>query len=284
VTPEPPRIGLFSINSHACSRPATAARIARLAEAAGFDSLWAGEHVVLPDPRVSPSPMEPEEPILDPLVALAFLAGRTTTIRLGTGVVVLPQREPLVLAKQVASLDALSGGRLLLGLGVGYLRPELRAIGVPFEERGRRADEYLAAMRSVWYDARPAHEGRFARFSGVQARPRPGPLPIVVGGHTRAAFRRAVEGAHGWYGFALDLERTAECLDGLRAEAARSVRPPELGELEITVTPRRTPDADTAARFRALGVHRLVLVPRSDLDEDGLAAYVARVGETLILR
>jgi len=275
------RLGLFSINSHACSRPATAARIARLAESAGFDSLWAGEHVVVPDPRVAPSPMEPDEPILDPLIALSFLAAQTSTIRLGTGIVILPQRSPLVLAKEVASLDALSGGRLILGLGVGYLEPEMRAIGVPFAERGARTDEYLAAMRSVWYEERPAYEGRFARFSGIQARPRPGPLPIVIGGHTPAAYRRAVEGAHGWYGFALDHAATAECLDGLHRAAARHERPPELGELEISVSPRRTPDAGAVERFRELGVHRLVVVPRTTLDEDGLAAYVARVGETL---
>jgi probable F420-dependent oxidoreductase len=275
------RFGLFSINAYACSRPATAARIARLAEAAGFDSLWAGEHVVLPDPRVPPSPMDPDAPILDPLVALSFLAGQTGLL-LGTGIVILPQRNPLVLAKQVASLDALSGGRLILGIGAGYLEPEMRAVGVPFAERGRRTDEYLDAMRQLWYAERPSFEGRYTRFSGVQAHPRPGPLRIVVGGHTPAAHRRAVERCHGWYGFALTEEAAAANLAGLREAAARYERPPELGELEISVTPRRTPDREAAARWAALGVHRLILNPRWDLDEDGLAAYVGRAGETLI--
>jgi probable F420-dependent oxidoreductase len=278
------RFGLFSINSSACSQPATAARIARLAESAGFDSIWAGEHVVVPDPRVPPSPLEPGEPILDPLVALAFLAGQTTTVRLGTGIVILPQRNPLVLAKQVASLDALSGGRLILGLGAGYLEPEMEAVGVPFAERGARTDEYLAAMRSIWYDRTPAYTGRFVRFAGVGAAPRPGSVPVVIGGHTPAAFRRAVEQGHGWYGFALDLEGAARCLDGLREAAARYGRPAELGELEVSVTPSRTPDRDTAGRFRELGVHRLILMPRSTLDEEGLAAYVARAGDVLLGR
>lgn len=284
------RYGLFSVNSYACSRPETAARIARLAESAGFESLWAGEHVVLPDPRVSPSPMEPEEPILDPLVALATLAGVTTTIRLGTGVVIVPQRNPAVLAKQVASLDVISGGRLILGLGVGYLEPELTAIGVPYGERGARTDEYLAAMRSLWYAERPAFDGRFVRFSGVQARPRPGPLPIVVGGHSPAAFRRAVEQAHGWYGFWLDPDRAADCLQGLREAAERYPRPAELGELEISLTPvagRQAAgpiDEGTAVRFLELGVHRLVLLPPRHLDEDALAGFVAQVGDTLIRR
>src|SRR5258708_4572715 len=201
--PDALRYGLFSTNSHACCRPATAARVARLAESVGFDSLWAGEHVVLPDPRVAPSPMEPTEPILDPLVALAFLAAHTERVLLGTGIVILPQRNPLVLAKQVASLDALSGGRLVLGIGVGYLEPELTALGVPYSERRARTDEYMAAMRSIWYEDRPAFEGRFVRFSGLQARPRPGPLPVVVGGRTPGAFRRSVEQGHGWYRFTL---------------------------------------------------------------------------------
>jgi probable F420-dependent oxidoreductase len=277
------KVGLFSVNSYACSRPATAARIARQAESCGFDSLWAGEHVVLPDPRVAPSPMEPGEPILDPLVSLAFLAAHTTTVLLGTGIVILPQRNPLVLAKQVASLDAVAEGRLVLGIGAGYLEPELSAIGVPMSERGARTDEYLAAMRQLWYAERPAHEGRFVRFSGVAANPRPRRrVPIVVGGHTPAAHRRAVEQGDGWYGFALDMAATAAQLEGLREAAARYERPAELGELEISVTPRGTPGRETAARFAELGVHRLVVLPRRELDEAGLVDYVSRAAETLV--
>jgi probable F420-dependent oxidoreductase len=276
-------IGLFSVNFYACSNPATSARVARQAEQAGFESLWAGEHVVLPDPRVPPSPMDPERPILDPLVALGFLAAHTSRVKLGTGIVILPQRNPLVLAKQAASLDALSDGRLILGVGAGYLEPEMRAIGVPFEERGRRTDEYLAAIRALWYAERPAYTGQFVSFSGVQAYPRPTrTVPIVVGGESSAAYRRAVEQGHGWYGFALDLETTAACLRGLSEAAARYERPAELGELEISVTPRPTPDRETAARFAELGVHRLILQPRRDLDETGLVDFVSRAGEMLI--
>jgi probable F420-dependent oxidoreductase len=228
--------------------------------------------------------MDPDSPILDPLVALSFLAGQTGLL-LGTGIIILPQRNPLVLAKQVASLDALSGGRLILGIGAGYLEPELSAIGVRMSERGGRTDEYLAAMRQVWYAERPAHEGRYVSFSGVQAHPRPGrTVPIVVGGHTPAAYRRSVEQGHGWYGFARDLAGTAACLEGLREAAARYERPAELGELEISVTPRGHLDRDTIAGYAELGVHRLVLQPRWDADEAGLAAYVEQVGETLIGR
>jgi probable F420-dependent oxidoreductase len=227
--------------------------------------------------------MEPDEPILDPLVALAFVAGQTSRVKLGTGIVILPQRSPLVLAKQVASLDALSGGRLIFGIGAGYLEPEMRAIGVPFSERGARTDEYLAAMRSVWYDERPEFHGRFTDFAGIQAHPRPGPIPVVVGGESPAAFRRAVQSCDGWYGFALDVDGAATCLDGLREAAARYERPASLGELEISVTPRQVPDRETADRLEAMGVHRLILrpLPRR-ADEQGLADYVTRSAEALI--
>src|SRR6266540_1260155 len=159
----PPSLGLFAVNQTASAE--TVGRLGRLAEDLGYDSLWVGEHVVVPDPRVPPSPMEPDEPILDGLVALAYLAARTERIRLATGIVILPQRNPLVLAKQLASLDVLSGGRLIFGLGVGYLEPEMRALGVPMDGRGARSDEYLAAMRSLWDGAAPAFRGRYVEFS-----------------------------------------------------------------------------------------------------------------------
>jgi len=130
--------GLFDINLGACSEPETASRIARLAEGVGFESLWAGEHVVLPDPREPPSPMEPHDRILDPIIALTFLAAQTHRVRLGTGIIILPQRNPLVLAKEIASLDVLSRGRFIFGIGVGYLEPEFRALGIPFAARGAR--------------------------------------------------------------------------------------------------------------------------------------------------
>ena len=279
--------GLFSINAYACCEPAVAARVARAAEAAGFDSLWGGEHVVLPDPQAPPSPMAPHEPILDPVIALTYCAAVTSRVRLGTGIIILPQRNPLVLAKELASLDALSGGRLIFGVGVGYLEAEFRALGAPFEQRGAVADDYLAAMRAIWSQDTPAHRGRFVSFAGVQAHPRPVQRPhppIVVGGRTAPAFRRAVEQGHGWYGFALDPARTATALEGLREAAAHVARPAHLGPLEISVTPARgvTVDADTAAAYAALGVHRLILMPPPKLDAAGLEGFVADVSTRLI--
>jgi probable F420-dependent oxidoreductase len=256
------RLGLVHVNMGSMSRPDALAEAARAAEAAGFDSVWAGEHVVLPDPRVPSSPMHPQDPALDPLLALAWAAAHTATIRLATGIVILPQRNPLVLAKQVASLDVLSGGRVILGIGAGYLEPEFRAVGANFAERGAVTDEYLDAMQALWYDRRPAYHGQFADFAGIDAHPRPlqRPVPLVVGGHTAPAYRRAVARAHGWYGYALTPQQAAASVAGLDAAASRVQRPAELGELEVSVTPRGQITRDLAAEFAEAGVHRLVLL------------------------
>jgi probable F420-dependent oxidoreductase len=246
-----------------------------LAESLGYDSLWAGEHVVVPSPRVDPSPMDPDEPILDPLVALAHLAGHTERLLLGTGLIVLPQRNPLVLAKQVASLDVLSNGRLLLGIGVGYLEPEMTAIGVPMEARGARSDEYLAAMRSLWQDEAPAFQGRYASFDGVDAHPRPvqNPLPVVVGGHTDAAFRRAARHADGWYGFLVGLRAMAQYREALdRAiELAGRERP-----LHVSISPSRPLDPETVRAYADLGVDRLIVIPPPGLMLAEVEQFVER--------
>jgi probable F420-dependent oxidoreductase len=280
------RYGLFSINAGACADPEVAARIARAAEDAGFDSVWAGEHVVLPDPRVAPSPMNPEDPMLDPLIALTFVAARTTRIRLGTGIIILPQRNPLVLAKEIASLDVYSGGRTIIGVGAGYLEPEFRAIDADFEARGPRTVDYIAAMRAIWSEQRPAsYTGRFASFAGVSARPlpvqQPSP-PIVMGGHSPMAFRRAVECSEGWYGFALDVDGTERCVAGLRRAADRHARPAALGKLELSVSPRGRVTPELAEQYAALGVNRLVLLPPGRADAAALEQFVEEAGRTLI--
>jgi probable F420-dependent oxidoreductase len=282
------KLGLFSINAYACCDPAVAARVARAAEAAGFESLWGGEHVVLPDPQAPPSPMAPHEPILDPVVALTYCAAVTTRVRLGTGIIILPQRNPLVLAKELASLDRLSSGRLVFGVGVGYLEPEFRALGAPFEQRGAVADDYLAAMRALWSQDKPAHRGPFVSFANIQAHPqpvqRPHP-PIVIGGRTAPAFRRAVGQGDGWYGFALDVAKAREAMAGLREAATHVQRPAHLGPLEISVTPPRgtaTVDVDMAKAYAEAGVHRLILMPSPKLDAKGLDEFVADVGARLV--
>lgn len=279
------QFGLHSVNLHTCGYPETAARLARAAEAAGFESLWVADHVVLPDPPMPQRPMAPDMRLLDPVVMLTFYAAHTTRIRLATGVIVLPQRQPLVLAKQLATLDVLSNGRLMFGLGVGWCEPEFRALGVPFEHRGRRGDDYLAAMRAIWTQEKPTYQGQYASFAGVQAQPlpvqRPTP-PIIVGGRTLAAFRRAVEHGHGWYGFGLDVAQTAQDVEALRKTEQRYRRPADLGTLEISITPPGYDmDPATVERYAAVGVHRLVLRPQPTLDGAGLERFVTVTAQTL---
>jgi probable F420-dependent oxidoreductase len=275
------RFGIYGINAGACAEPAVAARVAQAAEAAGFDSVWTAEHVVLPDPQAPPSPLPPDFPLLDPVVALAFLAGQTQRVRLATGIVILPQRNPVVLAKALASVDVLSGGRLVFGVGAGYLRPEFEAIGAPFAERGARTDEYLDAILALWTQDKPAYKGRFAAFAGIDARPRPVQRPhppVVVGGLSPGAFQRAVTRGNGWYGFALDLAATERCLAGLEEARRRHGRPAALGELEITITPAGALDRDAVRRWADLGVHRLVPF-RPARDGDKAVAEVERLAE-----
>jgi probable F420-dependent oxidoreductase len=279
------KFGLHSVNLHGCGYPDTATRLGAAAEAAGFDSLWVADHVVLPDPPVPERPMPPDQRLLDPIVALTFLAAHTTRIRLGTGVIILPQRQAVVLAKQLASLDVLSNGRLIFGLGVGWCEPEMRAVGVSFAERGRIADEYLAAMRALWTQPKPAYRGRHVTFDGVQAMPRPvqSPIPIVVGGRTPPAFRRAVTQANGWYGFGLDVATTERFLAALSETAKRHSRPPELGRLEISVTPPApgVPDSATLDAYAAAGVDRLILRPSPEMDAAALTRFVQDAGRAL---
>ena len=283
------KFGLFGINMGPCSRPETMARVAEAAEGAGFDSVWTGEHVVLPDPRVPPSPLPPDYPMLDPAVALAFVAARTKKLLLGTGIIILPQRNPLVLAKELASVDVLSGGRLVFGLGIGYLKPEFDALGIPFEEKGARSMEYLHAILTLWTQPKPAYKGRFVSFGGVQALPQPMQKPhppVVIGGASEPAFRRAVRYGDGWYGFALDLDAASKCVAGLREasqEAGPRVASARSAELEISVTPSGAVDLDTARRFADIGVHRLILFARAR-DEREALAFIAEAERSLIGR
>jgi len=232
--------------------------------------------------------MEPTEPILDPVIALTFAAAVTTTLRLGTGVIILPQRNPLVLAKELASLDVLSGGRLIFGVGVGYLEPEFRALGVELKDHGPRSDEYLAVMRSIWSAERPEFEGRFFRFGGVNAFPRPVQRPtpsLVIGGHSPAAYRRAVEQASGWYGFGMTLDQTAGALAKIREAGGRWPRASELGPLEISITPPRGDvNHELARRYADMGVDRLILRPPHLGDVGAYERCVATIGTELVDR
>ncbi|HEU5471519.1 MAG TPA: TIGR03619 family F420-dependent LLM class oxidoreductase [Actinophytocola sp.] len=277
------RFGLFGINMDVLATdPGAAVAVAVAAEEAGWDSVWTGEHYVLPDPWVQPSPAPPDLPMLDPFVALTNVAAHTSRLRVGTGVTVLPYHQPLVLAKQVASLDRVAGGRFEFGVGVGYLAQEFAALGVPMADRAARSTEYLDAIRAIWTQAPAAHDGRYVRFSGVAAEPRPvhpaGP-PVHFGGGVPRTFRRAVTQGRGWFGFALDPAATERAVAGLRLAEREHPRPAELGPLEITVTPdpRLPIDDDTVAAYARLGVTRLVPLPPDRLDPDRIIAFVRAV-------
>jgi probable F420-dependent oxidoreductase len=282
------KFGIHSVNLHTCSYPEAAARLGRAAEAAGFESLWTADHVVLPDPPMAGRPMAPDMRLLDPIVALTFLAAHTSRIKLATGVIILPQRQAVVLAKQLASLDVLSNGRLVFGLGVGWCEPEMRSTGAPFGERGRVADDYLAAMRAVWTQPKPSYHGEYVAFGGVQAMPRPvqAPIPVVVGGRTPPAYRRAVAQGQGWYGFGINVEETRKCVSALRDAEKRVSRPADLGRLEISATPPGydVPDKALVDAYAAVGVDRLIIRPRPDMDASALERFAGDAGRSLGLK
>lgn len=282
------RFGLFGINMNALATdPGEAVRVAVAAEEAGWESVWTGEHYVLPDPRVAPSPEHPDTPMLDPFVALTNVAAHTRTLLLGTGVTVVPLHQPLVLAKKVASLDRVSGGRFLFGVGVGYLEQEFRALDVPLDDRGTRTMEYLEALRTIWTTEGPAaYHGKHVRFADVRAEPRPiqrPTPPLHFGGGVAQTFRRAVTHGRGWYGFALDLARTEQAVAALRQAHSEHPRPAELGPLEISVTPhpRIAIDDDTVTAFAERGVTRLIPMPprQARHDPDQIVHFVQTVGE-----
>jgi probable F420-dependent oxidoreductase len=264
----PLRIGLFGLHRGSSAEPEALARRARLAEQAGFESLWVGDHIALPVGDAELHGMAANEARLEAIVGLTYLAALTSRPKLGIGVIVLPQRQPVLLAKQLSTLDVLSNGRLIVGIGVGYVEPEFRALGVSLADRGARTDEYLAVMRTLWDEPPPSFAGRFVDFEGVLQRPRPKQQPhppIIAGGQSASGYRRAIQSANGWYGFDLDLDQTAAALAELHNAAGRYARPPELGELEINITPRDEVTLDLARRYAELGVHRLVVQPHSML-------------------
>lgn len=284
-------IGYFGANLGAFDNPDSIERLAVTAEAAGFESLWTGEHVVLIDPQRAPSPAPPRSPFVDTIATLAFLAAKTTRIKIGAGIILLPQRNPVVLAKELAGVDVLSKGRLHFGVGVGYVKGEFDALGIPFAERGARTSEHIEVIRTLWTHDQPTFDGRFTSFAGIQSRPlpvqKPHP-PIHVGGMSAAALRRAVTQGNGWYGFHQDLDATAAMLRALDDMAKRLERPNSLGRLQISVTPPGPVDRDTARRFEDLGVDRLIVMRgladmASADNEDAVIGFVEHTARELSL-
>lgn len=233
--------GLAFANTGPFAQADAAVAFARAAEAAGFESIWTVEHVVVPSGYESEYPYSPtgkmpgpeDSDIPDPLVWLAYLAGCTTTIKLGTGILILPQRNPVVLAKECATLDAMSKGRLLLGVGVGWLEEEFDAIGVPFAQRGKRTDDHIAAMRALWTGEKATHHGEFTTFDDCYMRPAPAQssVPIHIGGHTEVAARRAGRLGDGFFPGKGNHDEQAHLFDVMRTAAKQHGRDPDAIEL-----------------------------------------------------
>jgi len=282
------KIGYFGFNNGPLGRPEVMASLLRAAEEAGFESAWTGEHVVVIDPQEPPSPVPPDFPILDTVASLSFAAAVTKTLKLGAGIILLAQRNPVVLAKELTSIDLLSGGRLLFGVGVGYVEREFQAIGVPYAERGARTSEHIEAIRVLWTRDKPVFDGRFTRFSGIQQKPMPVQKPhppIIIGGMSPAGYRRAIVHGDGWYGFNQDESAAAESIEGLRRAAAEAGDPGRFDALEISVTPRGPMTADRLKRFEDLGVSRLILLPERPAQGadplDAARRFIERSAQTL---
>lgn len=256
-------------------------------EALGFASLWVSDHVVVPWTirsryPYSPTgefPLSPDTPFLEPLTALAVVAGATERIRLGTSVLVLPHRHPVLLAKMLASLDRLAGGgRVILGAGVGWLREEIELFGVDFASRGAWSDETIRVLRACWTEDRPAFQGRFFRFDAVGFAPRPAaPIPIWIGGDTPAALSRVARLGDGWHAAYPARPALEEGLARLRAACRQVGRDPATLTISVRVgLPARRPAEETAAELKALrdlGVQHVVLESRARALDEMTALY-----------
>ncbi len=238
------RVGLHALGIGTGARPEVIRAVAMAAEAAGFATLWSGEHVVLVDRPGSRYPYSADGRIavpaaadwLDPLLGLSFIAAVTTTIGLATGVLLLPEHNPVISAKQAATLDVLSGGRLTLGVGIGWSAEEFAALGIPFARRGQRTAEYIAAMRMLWADDVASFTGEFTRFEAVRVNPKPvhgRRIPVVIGGNSDAAVERVAAFGDGWYGFNLPAGAVAERVAALGRHCQQHGR--SLRELSVAV-------------------------------------------------
>jgi probable F420-dependent oxidoreductase len=276
------RVGLHVLGIGNGSKPEIISAVAAAADRRGFATLWCGEHVVMVDKPRSRYPysadgaiaVPPDADWLDPFLGLSFIAAHTSRITLATGILLLPEHNPLIVAKQAATLDVLSGGRFALGVGVGWSAEEFEALGVPFARRGARTDEYIAALRRLWTDDVASFHGEFARFDSVRVYPKPvrrRPIPIIVGGTTDAALRRVAAMGDGWYGFNLAAAAVPERLSLLAdhcRECGRDVR-----DLRIAVS---LSDADPALlpELSAAGVDELVVVAGPPAEPGAAADWV----------
>ena len=228
---------MFANTGHGSSA-AGAVTLAQTAEAAGFTTLWTVEHVVVPSGYESQYPYDPSGKMAggvedfdlpDPLIWLAYVAAQTTTIQLATGILIVPQRNPVITAKELATIDHLSGGRMVLGVGAGWLAEEFAALGVPFEDRGKRLEEYIEVMRALWTHDKASFDGDYFHFDNCISRPRPvhGTIPVIVGGHTKLAARRAGRLGDGFFPGTASASDLSALIGVMRGAAVEAGRDPE---------------------------------------------------------
>jgi probable F420-dependent oxidoreductase len=281
--------GILYANTGRAVAPEGAAALAHIAEESGFESVWTVEHVGVPAGYESVYPYSPtgrmpgpeESPIPDPLIWLTWVAAASRRLRLATGILILPQRNPPVLAKELATLDLLSGGRVTLGVGVGWLAEEFAALGVPFDSRGARTDEYIEALRVLWRDDESSYSGRFVNFERLKSYPKPvqsGGIPIAVGGHTPAAARRAGRLGDEFFPGVGTLDDLESLVKVMRTAAADAGRDPD----KIGVTAGIGGGSpDEFKRLSDLGVTRAV-IPNMGGDPEKWKERLGGFSETVI--
>lgn len=281
------RIGMNTIG--AGTDPDSIRVIAENAERLGFGTLWGGEHIVFVQTFTSkypytengalPGPVD--SPLLSPYLALTYAAAFTNRIRLATGITIIPEYNPLILAKEVMSLDRLSRGRFMLGVGIGWLEEELQALGISWERRAARTNEYIAAMKALWKDKLASFSGEFVNFNNVISMPKPTrDIPIAIGGESLPALRRVASYGNAWYGYSLtpaQLEGKLKKLEQLLAEKKR-----RLDEIEIIIHPPKRPSLDEMKQYRELGVSELVLAPWGQRDAQGNIKRLEELARELV--
>jgi probable F420-dependent oxidoreductase len=263
------KVGFFAVGIGTTVEPDVLRAVVTAAERLGFATVWAPEHVVLVEQYSSKYPYSSRRfpgpaslPIGDPFTTLAYAAACTSTIRLGTGICLVPEHNPLVLAKTAATLDRLAGGRFILGAGVGWLAEEFQALGIPFERRAARTREYIDIMRKLWTEETSSHQGEFAQFTGVASYPKPAAskaIPIWFGGESGPALRRVAEYGDGWIGFKVSPDVAAEKIR--RIEELLRANRRERADVTLAVSPYTDPIVpDDLKRYRDAGADEVALL------------------------
>ena len=283
------KLGLMFANSGPFANPQLMAHLAQAAERFGFESIWTVEHVVIPQDYQSPYPYSPsgkipgseDVPIPDPLLPLAYAAAITKTLRLGTGVMILPQRHPLYVAKEVATLDVLSNGRVILGIGSGWLKEEFDSLGLDFHQRGARTDEAIKSLRTLWSpEAASSFHGQHFSFGPVKCFPKPVQkhgVPIVIGGHSPAAAKRAGRYGDGFFPAIGEPDKLKELFALMSAEAKKAGRDPK--QIELSCMGRAK--VDSLRALRDIGIERVV-VPPPAYDPEGITRGLEKIANEVL--